>query len=307
MNKSNMDDNQYEEIEQSFTLTSNIERIWFWVRDVRLLIIINNFEFEPITMLKGQNTFMKGNEFEGKIFSKHHFKCNVVEVESLPFRKNIKWKGVFESKFVVFFSISLFEVSNTHNTILYCHTEFQKGIRELFQFNALKPSLTNNCTQMAENLKKVLRDSAINLSQFEAGIIRTSMSALWDLITDFKKVKNIAPLSCLDFEYHFDIIQEGCIVKFITSSNNTYLIRIGKINKREESNEWSFSYELIEGAPKIPYRDTTITLKKINKNDCHIAVLTQFLVPCSYEILQEIADKKRYLLHSLKDYLENYQ
>lgn len=299
-------DSQYEEIEQSYTLKNNIERIWFWVRDVRLLMIINNFEFDPITMRKGQNTYMKGNEFEGKIFSRLNFKCTVIEVESLSFRKYIKWKFIFEGNLTLNFSISLFEVSNTSNTILYCQTEIEKGIRELFQFEPLKLSLTQNFSDIVENLKKVLQESAINLSQFEAGIIRTSMTDLWNLITDLKKLKNIAPLSCFDFECHYDKMEEGCIIKFITHSNISYLVRVGKINRREESNEWSFSYELIEGDLKIFFRDTTISIKKINKSECQIAILTEFIVPCGYEILQNVGEHKKYLINSIKDYLENY-
>ena len=77
-------------------------------------------------------------------------------------------------------------------------------------------------------------------------------------------------------------------------------------DRRPNWNKWVVIFQMYGGEPKIPMQTVVITLTKINYEECHIASFHEFKEPASLEYLKKLSDAKKYVIASIKDYLENY-
>ena len=83
-------------------------------------------------------------------------------------------------------------------------------------------------------------------------------------------------------------------------------VKIIKIEKKTTWNKWRLFFEIKGVNNHIPTQVVYITVAKINEDECQLAVFHNFKEPSSKEYLQTLQNEKKYILYSIKDYLENY-
>jgi hypothetical protein len=163
------------------------------------------------------------------------------------------------------------------------------------------------CIEVANKINEILCNST-DISQYEGGIISGKMDDIWEFILNTIKLKNIAPLIHLDGEIDLNKINEGDEIQmFYDNHNKNFMIKCKLKEKKDNWNKWFIIFHLFSGNPKIPEQELIIELTKINNNDCQLILFTKYFEPEINENIQKISQNKKYIINSIKDYLENYK
>lgn len=288
-----------------FEYEENIDRVWFWIRDMKLLNLINPERVSPIVMTKGNDTWTEENEFEG-IQRISKYKAKVIKKESLPFSKSVKWEFNFiDIDQVMYQTLSLFKVTETDSTVVLARSEILPSAHERKVTHEKIMSFQVTILEIFRIVEKILKESSINLFQFEGGVIKAQMKAIWDYITDANSIQQIASKITIEIESNGGLHVGQTIKISYPHDNSYYLATITKLDNRHCSNKWIICLEIFEGKPKIPFQEISMNLTKINSNESHLSIFHEFREPATPEVIKAISLKKRLLLFALKETLEN--
>lgn len=291
-----------------YEFKDNIERVWFWIRDAKLLNIIANKGSTPIEVTKGVDTWTLGNEFKGELISISKYKAICVESESLPFFKRLKWEfHLTELNKVITQSLSLYKGTENDTTVSLWRIEFPIRLVDLLITEGKTEKINecrNNFYEALHSIEKILRESSINLSQYEGGVIHAPMKSVWDFIINSESMKQISDSLNITIEAHKDV-HVGGMVRINTMNNNGYyLATITKVDCKLNPNKWVIGFEVFESEPKIPFQEACITLIKVNQQECHLAFFNEFREPTSPELLQSVSKNKKIFIELIKCYVE---
>ena len=300
-------ENDMNKKELTYHFSHNIERVWLIVRDFQYILFLNKWEnYVPIN-IKGLNTFHEGNEFYGIIFGKLLFYAKVKKYFSIPQIKKIKWEINFKienKNYSSKLSEKLYKVTENDS----CVYLFKfKGNNKIFNIlEKIKP-FNLNMNDIFDKINEILCNST-DISQYEGGIISGKMDDIWEFILNTIKLKKIAPLIHLDGEIDLNKINEGDEIQmFYDNHNKNFMIKCKLKEKKDNWNKWFIIFHLFSGNPKIPEQELIIELTKINNKDCQLILFTKYFEPEINENIQKISQNKKYIINSIKDYLENYK
>lgn len=289
--------------QNSYHFKQDIERVWLFVKNFDLLALINNKGHYPCICTKGNDTWRVGNEFKGNLFSKHPFIARVIKSESYPEIKTIKWLLNVNKKQYVKIKFELYKVTED-NTCVIAWKIYAENEECL---NYQKTELKNGLFQKIE---KIFESDAINLFQFESGIIRAKMKDIWNLITDFNKLTAIAPNNnCLPNVNIGNLKPGEKVTSYGHCCGGNYEIDITLEYKDERPcwNKWLFVLLISGGVPKKqPMHTAIIGLTKINEEECQLMFVSKFHKSIDTKTFQDISRRKKYLIYSLKDYFDNF-
>ena len=279
------------------------DRVWLILRDISIISLITSIEnYHPINT-KGIENYIVGSEFIGIILGKFPYTGKVLNVIEIPGYKKIKYGIQLQNGGYLILKIEVLKVTEDNTAIAIITVK----INQIFKENI---EIFNEKT-FNENFKKIekeIQKSLIDIIQYESGIIRGSMQDIWDFSTNPNNLKKIAPLIELDGDEEF--IQPNIGDNLIIYCNNhteKIYIKVLVMDKKENWNKWIYIIQILGGEPKIPIQKILLELTKINQTDCQLLFLNKFDEPISNEIIQKICEQKKYVIKSIKDYLENYK
>ena len=279
------------------------DRVWLILRDISIISLITSIEnYHPINT-KGIENYIVGSEFIGIILGKFPYTGKVLKVMEIPGYKKIKYGIQLQNGGYLILKIEVLKVTEDNTAIAIITVK----INQIFKENI---EIFNEKT-FNENFKKIekeIQKSLIDIIQYESGIIRGSMQDIWDFSTNPNNLKKIAPLIELDGDEEF--IQPNIGDNLIIYCNNhteKIYIKVLVMDKKENWNKWIYIIQILGGEPKIPMQKIILELTKINQTDCQLSLLNKFDEPISNEIIQKLCEQKKYVIKSIKDYLENYK
>ena len=279
------------------------DRVWLILRDISIISLITSIEnYHPINT-KGIENYIVGSEFIGIILGKFPYTGKVLNVIEIPGYKKIKYGIQLQNGGYLILKIEVLKVTEDNTAIAIITVK----INQIFKENI---EIFNEKT-FNENFKKIekeIQKSLIDIIQYESGIIRGSMQDIWDFSTNPNNLKKIAPLIELDGDEEF--IQPNIGDNLIIYCNNhteKIYIKVLVMDKKENWNKWIYIIQILGGEPKIPMQKILLELTKINQTDCQLLFLNKFDEPISNEIIQKLCEQKKYVIKSIKDYLENYK
>ncbi len=279
------------------------EKMWLIIRDISVYSLITSIEnYHPINT-KGIENYIVGSEFIGIILGKFPYNGKVLKVIEIPGYKKIKYCIQLQNGGYLILKIEVLKVTEDNTAIAIITVK----INQIFKENI---EIFNEKT-FNENFKKIekeIQKSLIDIIQYESGIIRGSMQDIWDFSTNPNNLKKIAPLIELDGDEEFiqPNIGDNLIIYYDNHSKKIY-IKVIVLDKKENWNKWIYIIQILGGEPKIPMQKILLELTKINQSECQLLLLNTFDEPISNEIIQKICEQKKYVIKSIKDYLENYK
>lgn len=287
-----------------------IDRVWYLVRDASISSALFPDDSCPLIVKPGNNTWTINNEFYGKVTELGDFVGKCLKVQNFPQMKKIKWRiKTSEQKIIFDFEYQLFKITESDSSVLFWKIEFldEEGYSK---FQNSKEKLTKIWENYTKKINEVLVTSPMNLFQFEAGVIASKMKNIWEFMTDLHKLKKIAPLmkiDCEDTDCNL-AAPPGTIMKVTANGGKDFfMIKTIKCDKRPNWNKWLLVFEIFGGQPKIPHQIALSTLTKINYEECHLASFHEFREPATMEYIKYLSEEKKYIIGSVKDYLENYK
>ena len=290
-------------LEKTIHFKYNIEKVWKILRNLEILFIINSNKHFPPIVIKGNNTYCIGNEFEGIFLGIIPFIGKVIKVNNLPHIKKIEWYFKTSNEGDIKIKIKVYKVSKDDTTILLI--TFKSNNSKAIEF----PNFYNFKSDLfIENINNNLNSSIIDLYQYEAEIIPAEIEILWDLLTNYIKLKEIYE----DYdgpEININYINLHQEIKIYYNRNNKegfFYMKIVEKSKIENSKKWIISYLVYGGEPKkISKQKCIFSFFKLNKKKCHLALIHEFLEFMPSNIIQKISKKKKKLIKFLIEYFNN--
>ena len=294
--------------EDSYRIDQPIDRIWYIVRDASILGLLNTEKHFPIITKGNVNSWTIGGQFKGYAVGLGEYSGKCLKVKNFPQIKKVKWLIQPESgRSQLYLSFNLYQISNTVSTVLLIKS------RIIFRgpFMQNQEIHKSNLSRMVEKVKEILKQSSLNLFQYESAVITASMEDIFRYVDDPIELKKIAPLITFDSSNEkFSSRSTKGDIRVISYNNKRYSYHAKTVlfDKRPNWNKWIFCYDAYGGSPnKIPLQRVLISITKINNHDCYLSIFHDFKEPVSHEVLKELSIKKKYIIHSIKDFLENYK
>ena len=294
-------------IQNSYHFKKDIERIWLVIRSFEFLSMLSNQNHYPCIILKGKNTWEVGNEFKGIILGKIPFVARVNECVVLPEMKKIEWLLNKNNNEYFTLGIELFKVTEDNTTVAIKQFKFEneelKKNTENFDYKIIDNIIF-------ENIEFILKKNPIHLLKYESTIINGKMEDVWDIVTDFNKIVAIAPnnnyLPNLNLR-NLKINEKKEASIFYNNKIRTIDVVLKYKEEKPGWNKWVIVCEVSGGSPeKIPKHISFFQITKIGNNKCQLTLITKYLENIGNEEFNEINDRKKYLLFSIKDYFENF-
>ncbi len=299
MNKNeNIETSQY-----TYHFFHSLERVWIILRDISIISLLTSSEnYHPINT-KGKNIFNEGSEFIGILLGKFPYHGKVLKVIEIHGYKKIKYEIQVQNGGYLMIKIELYKVTEDNTTILLITVKINKLLSE-----QTKNISEENFIKNFEKVDRELRESLTDLIQYESSVISASMQDIWDFSTNPNNLKKIAPL--VQFDGFEDFIQPNIGDNIIINCNNNskkIYIKVMLLDKKEKWNKWIYILQILGGEPKVPLQKVLLELTKINQTDCQIILLNKFDEIVDNDYIQKISEQKKYIINSIKDYLENYK
>lgn len=297
-------------IEYSYQINHSISRVWVIIRDAPASSLLTTEDHFPIIITKGKETWTVGTEFCGKMkeFGEYYGKC--IKVKNFPQIKKLQWEMKTQTiPSPIIYESQLYKTEeDEESTILLIKLKFYDE-ESYNNYLLLKDKYEKLNEKFINKINVTLTDSTLNLYQYEAGLIYSSMDKIWEFVTNLISLKKIAPLIRMDCDNEDETYSTvpGTEKKIsIDNHKGYYITKTLKYDKRKSWNKWIFCYTISSGEPKVPRQLIFITLSKINSNECQLSFFNEFKEPARSEFIKGLSNQKKYIIQSIKDYLENY-
>lgn len=297
-------------IEYSYLFKHSINRLWVILRDAGATSLLLPEHHFPLIITKGKETWSIGTEFYGKTTEFGEYFGKVTKVKNFPQHKKLTWDLTCPSKMMPFrFETHLYKVEEEEEStvILQKLTFFEQN--SYSYFIERQHAYEKMISDLHSKINVMLEQSSLNLFQYEGGVIYSSIEKIWELITDLTKLKKIAPLIKLDCDNSDNNYSQtvGEEVKLsVDNHKGYYIVKTLKFDRRPNWNKWIFCYSVSPGVPKIPKQIVYISLSKISENECQVSFFHDFKEFGSNDYIKALTNQKKYVIKSIKDYLENY-
>ena len=296
----------WEHIEQNtFHLKQEIERIWYLMKKLSILLLLHNQGHYPLIFIKGKDTENLGNIFRGNFYGNFPFVAKVNKLMDYPEFRKIEWLFFLRNKYYMCVKLELFKVTEDNSTSILKKVKYEK--KELF--NEMKTHIKLSKKTIFDSIEALLKNEPINLVMYESGLINGKMEDIWDIITDFSKLSAIAPNNNFPANINLRKMQLRKKEPFTIKYKNELIECLMELNYREENPGWNkwliicdyFKINSDEKEGKILFQ-----LTKISNNLCQLTIVGKYFTPKNAEEFQEISQKTKYVIISVKDYFENF-
>lgn len=293
--------------QDNYHFKQDIERVYLILRNYDILSLASNQGHYPCIYIRGQDSYKVGNQFKGNNSGKLPFVAKVIKSVNLPEIKIIEWLFDTLDNEYYMIKLELFKVTEDNSTVVLNTIKFEdiKLCKEIKE-NVIKTKVV----KIYQRIERFLEEEAINLLKYESGIIPGKMEDIWDLVLDFNKFSKIAPNN--NFLPNVDIkklkIGEKTEVSICDKNGIRKCDVILKCKEDKPGwNKWLIVCEASGGYPKKMPRHTIIfQLTKINDNECQLSLLTKFHEPIDNDEYNELSNRKKYIILSMKDFFENF-
>jgi hypothetical protein len=190
------------------------------------------------------------------------------------------------------------------STILIWSIKLDEKIFTIDQIDDFKKDREIICLKLDDYLKS----TADNLYSVESIIIKKNRKVLWKILTDWELFRTHVPCIAESVEYQGDKLSKGSIIILKWESKKIECkLRIVKVEKEDEENDWVFVLDCFEGSPKLPQQELRFTVSKISENTSFVHFKHEFRQPLKYEYFEPLTKHKKNILKSLRNIFKNPQ
>ena len=293
----------YEQI--SAHLKPDIERVWFLIQKLDILLLVHNQGHYPLIITNGKDTRKEGNEFHGNIFGSFPFVAKVYKNSDYPEFKKIEWLFYLKNKYHMSIKIELFQVTEDNSTTILEKIKFENY--ELF--SELNKFFNYDKSRIFNVLEKILENEPINLIIYESGLINGKMEDIWEFITDFSKLTIVAPNNYFPSNINLNKLVKGQRESFFIKGKKEkgeFSLELEYREERKGWNKWLIICNFYKKNSETKEGIIIIQLTKINNNLCQCIIIQKNLKAQNAEDFREISKEFKYVIISIKDYFDNF-
>ena len=288
-------------IDKSYHLHHNIDRVWLVARNFLRISIINGRKHFPPIVTKGKDSFTTGNEFEGRIFGILPYIGKVIKVLNYSQLRKITWELNTSLNEKIIIKSIVYQVTKDNTSLLRIKSKYNsERINNYMNFGEFKYEYVD----ILKKIEKLLDESSLELFQYESAIINAKMEDLFYFITNGEKVNKLFPNINL-LRINLLNIKVGEIFTVVSKNKEIFNIKVIQLDKKEGVKNWVLTLELIDGKPFVAKQIIKYNFWKINNYECQISIKHEFIEKISPEILENLSIRKKSFLKQLQNYFLN--
>ena len=291
-------------LKYTYHFDKDIERVWILLKNFEILTFFSDLGNSSIINIKGKDTWKEGNEFKGFFSGNFPYIARVNMCLDLHEMKKIEW--LLKSNVYLIIKLELFKVTDDDSTVIIKELKFEDE-KSKIQAEERNYKLIDN--SLFDKLNKLLEKEPINLIKYESATIDGKMEDIWDIITDFNKITIVAPNNNYFPNINFRNMKVGEIKEASLFYNNEikyYKVALKYKEEKPKWNKWKIVYDVYLKDSQTCNNTVIFQLTKISANECQLVIINKFNELISNQEFKEFGDKQKYLLHSIKDYFENF-
>ena len=166
-----------------------------------------------------------------------------------------------------------------------------------------------NHIQLFADIESNIQKKFNMIFQYESCIIQGNPDDIWDLLSDNSKLVFIAPNNDCFLPLNINTMKVGEIVEInmkIKESDVKIKVKFDLVRKTIGS-KWIFCYTILGGEPFDILKQTLfVQLTRVNELETQVCIFTKIHENINSEMIIYLANKKKYVLNSLKDYFMNF-
>jgi len=145
-----------------------------------------------------------------------------------------------------------------------------------------------------------------DLYQLESIVINSTREDIWNILTDWTVLKNIAPQIADDVQYYGDRFEIGSKIKIVSNSKNLACnLKVLKANHEEGNENWEYHLDVYDGIPSLPLQEIHFSLVNLSENLTMVIFKHVFKVPMVNDVIDSLSLEKKSILAQLKNHFES--
>lgn len=288
--------------DKTYHFIQDIDRIWEIIQS-----FINSSKTELIQFEKGNKFLNINNFYKGKLLNAFEFKAKLIKLIIVSERKKIELIFDLRNGEYLTLKFNLYRVTEDNSAIFHIKIKSISLIEENIISKIQKKFIGLEFIKIIEN---IIKKETLFLTQYESGILLGPMEEVWDILTDNSKLVLVAPNNDCFIPININKVRLGESVLIPIKMKNIdggIEIKLDLKNNNPYSNEWEFSYSIIDGQPfRIAKQTIFVRFNKINNFETQLSILTEIYGKINIQMVKSLKKKKEYVISSLKDYFENF-
>ena len=288
----------------SYHYHQNIERVWICFQNLENFK--SNIKLDSLEIKKeNDNNKENNNIFEGNYYD-NSFHVKILKYKNLYEFKKIEWIFYFESDEIFKLKINLYKITEDNSTVIDLKIKYAAN----FGNNIIDQIISDinhihNFVDIETNIQKKYN----MIFQYESCIIQSNPDDIWDVLSDNSKLVLIAPNNDCFLPLNINSMKIGEIYEIkmnIKDSEIKIKVKFDLIRKKI-GDKYIFCYTILGSEPFDILKQTLfVQLTKVNDIESQVCIFTKIHEVINSEIIKELANKKRYVLSSLKDFFMNF-
>jgi hypothetical protein len=218
----------------------------------------------------------------------------------------IIWKAKGDIGINYYRTVCLYRITKNNKTLVKSIISRTEKKNELIDFTDTRNYYLNTEFNILENTSKLLNNIKKDTISYESCIINVNYLNVWEFITDFKKLCEIAPIMGSKIEYSGEKWKVGSFIKYyIDAMDKTVFYKITGVETAKKVKNWIYKLEAIGvNVKNIPiYIENKVTI--IDENKTQLSLLHKFSYNTDQKFFKFFSINKKEIIKKYVKFLEN--
>ena len=289
----------------SLIYEQNIDALWLYLKDLNNTIKAMNF-FENLQFIKGNNTWNEGNIFSFNWIGLTRLEAECIAIKSTSNKKMIIWKAKGDIGITFYKTLLFYRITENNKTLVKSIISRTENKNELIDFSSSRNYYLDTEFKILKNTSKLLNNMKKDIISYDSCIININYIKVWEFITDFKKLSEIAPDIGSKIEYSGEKLKVGSFLKYyLDALDKIVFFKVTGVEMPKIMKNWIYKLEVIGvNVKNIPiYVENKVTI--IDENKTQLSLLPKFPFNTDQKFFDFFSIKKKEIMKKYAKYLES--
>ena len=289
----------------SLIYEQNIDALWLYLKDLNNTIKAMNF-FENLQFIKGNNTWNEGNIFSFNWIGLTRLEAECIAIKSTSNKKMIIWKAKGDIGITFYKTLLFYRITENNKTLVKSIISRTENKNELIDFSSSRNYYLDTEFKILKNTSKLLNNMKKDIISYDSCIINVNYIKVWEFITDFKKLSEIAPDIGSKIEYSGEKLKVGSFLKYyLDALDKIIFFKVTGVEMPKIMKNWIYKLEVIGvNVKNIPiYVENKVTI--IDENKTQLSLLPKFPFNTDQKFFDFFSIKKKEIMKKYAKYLES--
>ena len=218
----------------------------------------------------------------------------------------IIWKAKGNIGITFYKTLLFYRITENNKTLVKSIISRTENKNELIDFSSSRNYYLDTEFKILKNTSKLLNNMKKDIISYDSCIINVNYIKVWEFITDFKKLSEIAPDIGSKIEYSGEKLKVGSFLKYyIDALDKIVFFKVTGVEMPKIMKNWIYKLEVIGvNVKNIPiYVENKVTI--IDENKTQLSLLHKFPFNTDQKFFDFFSIKKKEIMKKYAKYLES--